>query len=293
MQIPEFTCLCPRTGQPDFATLELEYVPDRLCVELKSLKLYIWSFRDRGAFHEAVTNEIADHLDAAVQPRFLRLTRALQRARRHLHHRCRRATTARLAARRGRHPALSPHRPGACTGPPALPAPRQQRCRGGQVLPRFREHLYSPRCAGIIARSLRGPSGFEESIDAGKETCAEVREGQEGGKPARGRERQSPASRKRPAPGVVATQPARASRRCPRSPPRTCRSRRPTAAPEARSEANRAQRHGGAGAHARRRARTHPGGRRRRMTASRSSRAACWPARATYSRTSPSAASST
>ena len=60
MQIPEFTCLCPKTGQPDFATLELEYVPDRLCVELKSLKLYIWSFRDRGAFHEAVTNEIAD-----------------------------------------------------------------------------------------------------------------------------------------------------------------------------------------------------------------------------------------
>jgi len=73
MQIPEFTCLCPRTGQPDFATLELEYVPDRLCVELKSLKLYIWSFRDRGAFHEAVTNEIADHLVAAAQPRFLRL----------------------------------------------------------------------------------------------------------------------------------------------------------------------------------------------------------------------------
>ena len=74
MQIPEFTCLCPRTGQPDFATLELEYVPDQLCVELKSLKLYIWSFRDRGAFHEAVTNEIADHLDATLHPRFLRLT---------------------------------------------------------------------------------------------------------------------------------------------------------------------------------------------------------------------------
>ena len=74
MQIPEFTCLCPRTGQPDFATLELEYVPDRVCVELKSLKLYIWSFRDRGAFHEAVTNEIADHLDAALHARFLRLS---------------------------------------------------------------------------------------------------------------------------------------------------------------------------------------------------------------------------
>jgi 7-cyano-7-deazaguanine reductase len=74
MSIPEFTCLCPKTGQPDFATLELEYVPDLTCVELKSLKLYIWSFRDRGAFHEAVTNEIVDHLAAAVSPRFMRLT---------------------------------------------------------------------------------------------------------------------------------------------------------------------------------------------------------------------------
>ncbi|HYL02746.1 MAG TPA: preQ(1) synthase [Steroidobacteraceae bacterium] len=74
VQIPEFTCLCPRSGQPDFATLDLEYVPDRRCVELKSLKLYIWSFRERGAFHEAVTNEIAEHLDAALQARFLRLT---------------------------------------------------------------------------------------------------------------------------------------------------------------------------------------------------------------------------
>ena len=74
MQIPEFTCLCPRTGQPDFATLDLEYVPDRLCVELKSLKLYIWSFRNRGAFHEAVTNEIAGHLESTLRPRFLRLT---------------------------------------------------------------------------------------------------------------------------------------------------------------------------------------------------------------------------
>src|SRR6516165_7031645 len=74
MTIPEFTCLCPKTGQPDFAELSLEYVPDRLCVELKSLKLYVWSFRDRGAFHEAVTNEIADHIAAAIDPRFLRLT---------------------------------------------------------------------------------------------------------------------------------------------------------------------------------------------------------------------------
>ena len=73
IRIPEFTCLCPRTGQPDFATLELEYVPDQTCVELKSLKLYIWSFRDRGAFHEAVTNEIADLLASAMKPKFLRL----------------------------------------------------------------------------------------------------------------------------------------------------------------------------------------------------------------------------
>jgi 7-cyano-7-deazaguanine reductase len=74
MSIPEFTCLCPRTGQPDFATLELEYVPDRLCIELKSLKLYIWSFRDRGSFHEAVTNQIIDHLARSVTPRFMRLS---------------------------------------------------------------------------------------------------------------------------------------------------------------------------------------------------------------------------
>jgi 7-cyano-7-deazaguanine reductase len=74
MTMPEFTCLCPKTGQPDFATLELEYVADQLCVELKSLKQYIWSFRDRGAFHEAVTNEIADHLANATRPRFMRLT---------------------------------------------------------------------------------------------------------------------------------------------------------------------------------------------------------------------------
>jgi 7-cyano-7-deazaguanine reductase len=74
MSIPEFTCLCPKTGQPDFATLELEYVPNERCVELKSLKLYIWSFRDRGAFHEAVTNEILRELAGATGPRFMRLT---------------------------------------------------------------------------------------------------------------------------------------------------------------------------------------------------------------------------
>jgi 7-cyano-7-deazaguanine reductase len=74
MRIPEFTCLCPKTGQPDFATLLLDYVPGRKCVELKSLKLYIWSFRDQGRFHEAVTNEILDDLVRALDPRFMRLT---------------------------------------------------------------------------------------------------------------------------------------------------------------------------------------------------------------------------
>jgi len=74
MEIPEFTCLCPKTGQPDFATLTLEYVPDERCVELKSLKLYVWSFRDRGAFHEAVTNEILERLVDATVPRFMRLS---------------------------------------------------------------------------------------------------------------------------------------------------------------------------------------------------------------------------
>src|SRR4051812_12331379 len=74
MQIPEFTCLCPKTGQPDFATLYLDYIPDKTCVELKSLKLYIWSYRDEGAFHEAVTNRILDDLAAVTKPRFMRLT---------------------------------------------------------------------------------------------------------------------------------------------------------------------------------------------------------------------------
>jgi len=68
-ECPEFTCLCPMTGQPDFATLRIRYVPDRRCVELKSLKLYLWSFRNEGAFHEAVTNRILDDLVAALAPR--------------------------------------------------------------------------------------------------------------------------------------------------------------------------------------------------------------------------------
>jgi 7-cyano-7-deazaguanine reductase len=74
MRIPEFTCLCPKTGQPDFATLQFEYVPAALCVELKSLKLYVWSFRNVGAFHEAVTNQILADLVRLLTPRFARLT---------------------------------------------------------------------------------------------------------------------------------------------------------------------------------------------------------------------------
>ena len=72
-ECPEFTCLCPKTGQPDFATIRVEYVPDELCVELKSWKLYLWSYRNEGAFHEAVTNKILDDLVAAIRPRRARL----------------------------------------------------------------------------------------------------------------------------------------------------------------------------------------------------------------------------
>jgi len=74
MEIPEFTCLCPKTGQPDFATLILDYIPAKVCVELKSLKLYMWSFRDEGHFHEDMTNRILDDLVAATNPKFMRLT---------------------------------------------------------------------------------------------------------------------------------------------------------------------------------------------------------------------------
>ena len=69
LSCPEFTCLCPKTGQPDFAHVTIHYVPDRFCIELKSLKLYLWSFRDEGHFHEAVTNRILDDLVAAARPR--------------------------------------------------------------------------------------------------------------------------------------------------------------------------------------------------------------------------------
>lgn len=74
MEIPEFTCLCPLTGQPDFAHLVLDYIPERKCLELKSLKLYVWSYRGQGAFHEAVTNRILDDLVGATRPRFMRLS---------------------------------------------------------------------------------------------------------------------------------------------------------------------------------------------------------------------------
>jgi 7-cyano-7-deazaguanine reductase len=74
IRIPEFTCLCPKTGQPDFATLYLDYIPEAACVELKSLKQYIWSWRDEGAFHEAITNQVLDDLTNALNPRYARLT---------------------------------------------------------------------------------------------------------------------------------------------------------------------------------------------------------------------------
>ena len=75
-ECPEFTCLCPKTGQPDFAVIRIEYVPDQLCVELKSWKLYLWSYRDEGAFHEAVTNRLLDDLVGAVKPRRARIEAA-------------------------------------------------------------------------------------------------------------------------------------------------------------------------------------------------------------------------
>jgi 7-cyano-7-deazaguanine reductase len=71
IECPEFTCLCPMTGQPDFAHFSIRYVPDARCVELKSLKLYLWSYRDEGAFHEAVTNRILSDLVAATKPRWM------------------------------------------------------------------------------------------------------------------------------------------------------------------------------------------------------------------------------
>ena len=74
ISVPEFTCLCPKTGQPDFATIDIDYIPDQRCVELKSLKLYMWSFREEGAFHEAVTNQILNDLVQAIEPRFMRIT---------------------------------------------------------------------------------------------------------------------------------------------------------------------------------------------------------------------------
>ena len=71
---PEFTCLCPMTGQPDFATIMVEYIADKRCLELKALKIYFWSYRDEGAFHEAVTNKILSDLVDATQPRFMRVS---------------------------------------------------------------------------------------------------------------------------------------------------------------------------------------------------------------------------
>ncbi len=73
MECPEFTCLCPKTGQPDFATVIIEYIPNKLCIELKSLKLYLWSYRNEGAFHEAVINQILDDIVNACKPRYIKV----------------------------------------------------------------------------------------------------------------------------------------------------------------------------------------------------------------------------
>lgn len=78
MRCPEFTCVCPKTGQPDFATITIHYIPDQLCVELKSLKLYLWSYRQQGAFHEAVTNRILDDLVTATRPRYMMVVGAFK-----------------------------------------------------------------------------------------------------------------------------------------------------------------------------------------------------------------------
>ena len=107
IEMPEFTCLCPKTGQPDFATLNLEYVPDQACVELKSLKLYIWSFRDEGAFHEAVTNQILDDLVKATAPNFMRLTAKFMVRGRYLYRCDRAASQAGLAGARADQSTLS------------------------------------------------------------------------------------------------------------------------------------------------------------------------------------------
>ncbi len=102
-ECPEFTCLCPRTGQPDFATLRIRYVPDRTCVELKSLKLYLWSYRNEGAFHEAVTNRILDDLVAACSPRFIEVVGDFY---------VRGGIHTVVTVRRGYSPAVEPLRPG-------------------------------------------------------------------------------------------------------------------------------------------------------------------------------------
>lgn len=74
IDVPEFTCLCPKTGQPDFAEITIEYIADKKCIELKSLKMYMWSFRNEGAFHEAVTNSMLDDMVKVTDPRFMRIT---------------------------------------------------------------------------------------------------------------------------------------------------------------------------------------------------------------------------
>ena len=292
IQIPEFTCLCPKTGQPDFATLELEYVPDRLCVELKSLKLYIWSFRDRGAFHEAVTNEIADHIAEATRPRFLRLTRPVQCARRHLHDGRRRAATAGLdPAPACRTTAVDRQRP--------QTSPRRWRASHGGTVCRT---LYTPGSAGIIPRPSRGTRFDEERLMPAKKPAPKAAKGKKAASRPAVRKPRRPASlpnESRRRTGTCAQSAVAAPKKAvhPTSQP-YCYGRNdrdaqgwhqpaPEAAPRRRSSERSKPDSGPA------RARLHAHAAADNDDSDTAEPEACSPAHATYSRTSPSAASCT
>ena len=128
--VPEFTCNCPLTGQPDFAHFTIEMIADKLCIELKSLKLYFWSYRNDGAFHEKVTNEILDDIVAATRAALRSHQRALERARRHLHQRRRRASQEGLEAGTSCHAGAGPQSHNALMNRPAwakVPGTRRRR----------------------------------------------------------------------------------------------------------------------------------------------------------------------
>ena len=287
MTMPEFTCLCPKTGQPDFATLELEYVPDELCVELKSLKLYIWSFRDRGAFHEAVTNEIAD---------------APGRRHRAPFHAADRASSTCAAA----------------STPPWWSSARKPgwRRRSGRIAlirwPRKipKKRLFSTAVHAEVGRY--NPASLQTGPASGygpeRPTMPTKRSAPKPAKPKKAEKPKLPAKKPaaspsqpsplpKPAPvkaPVAAVKPAEAGR-SPASAKASCRRqrRRPLAPGNPQGRAVRTHRRHGhwrasASPASPPRARATGRGRRRSTKP-----AACWPARATFSRTSPSVASST